>query len=282
MIAGALVNEKDISKSIFTPDVPFPHSQINIDEQVFFSMLPQACSTEAEMMTRYDSGEPDGMATCIQRVHVTGGTNGILVDALMKYKPFTPSFIGRAEDQAYIMSVFHSVDHQLAYLHQAGLFMRHDKEAFAQEAMEAAKIGKMVGDYTRILYFSAYAKLIDPDLVQIKKYLDPFTGCFISKIPLTIVYLRFALKSAGLYQEGKIEMANEFIENGSNRIRDTIRFAYGSDKRLDKIYTEERKGWDLYYLILSKLADALDKNDPFALELQERARTIIRATTINS
>ncbi|MEA3347047.1 MAG: hypothetical protein U9Q21_03035, partial [Candidatus Auribacterota bacterium] len=105
MIAGALVNKRDINKSLFTPDVKFPNRALHPDEYIFFSMLPQALSTEAEMMTRYTTKKLDGKKTCIQRFHITGGTNGILVDSLRRHRPFTPSFIGRAEDQAYIFSV---------------------------------------------------------------------------------------------------------------------------------------------------------------------------------
>ncbi|MEM9980522.1 MAG: hypothetical protein AAF808_23090, partial [Cyanobacteria bacterium P01_D01_bin.2] len=154
MIAGALVNQRDIHKGVFTPDVTVPGTKLNPDEYVFFSKLPQALSTEAEMMTRYKTGtEMDGETKAIQRIHVTGGTNGILVDSLRRYQTFTPSFIGRAEDQAYILSARGQKPH-LGYAHASGLIMRHDKEGFAQEAIAIAKVGKQVGDYLRILLFS--------------------------------------------------------------------------------------------------------------------------------
>ncbi|NIM97823.1 MAG: hypothetical protein GTO24_07010, partial [candidate division Zixibacteria bacterium] len=57
MIAGALVNQQDIDESLFTPDVPFPTRPPYPDEYIFFSALPQALSTEAEMMTRYERNE---------------------------------------------------------------------------------------------------------------------------------------------------------------------------------------------------------------------------------
>jgi hypothetical protein len=69
--------------------------------------------------------------------------------------------VGRAEDQAYLMSVLGddavAIGPRLAYVHAAGLLMRHDKEAFAGEAIAAAQIGRLVGDDVRILLFSAYA-----------------------------------------------------------------------------------------------------------------------------
>ena len=168
MIAGALVNERDISRGLFTPDVAYPAGPLALDRSVFFSALPQALSTRAEMMERYDSPERDGRTRCLQRVHVTGGTNGILADALRRHRPFTPSFVGRAEDQAYLLSVLGPSDApigerpepRLAYAHAAGLIMRHDKEAFAGEAMAAAEAGKLIGDDVRILQFSALARVI--------------------------------------------------------------------------------------------------------------------------
>ena len=94
------------------------------------------------MMTRYRSGRvPDGHNTCLQRIHVTGGTNGILVDSLRRFQPFTPSFFGRAEDQAYLLSTFGRPD-RLGYVHASGLIMRHDKEGFAQEAIARAETGE--------------------------------------------------------------------------------------------------------------------------------------------
>ena len=126
-----------------------------------FSQLPQALSTQAEMMTRYGGDRGiDGVNECIERIHVTGGTNGILVESLKRHRPFTPTFIGRAEDQAYIFSTFFNRCERLAYVHKDGLIMRHDKESFAKEAIKSAHISKLIGDYIRILYFSAYARII--------------------------------------------------------------------------------------------------------------------------
>lgn len=278
MIAGALVNEKDIYKSIFTPDVPIPESEIQADEYVFFSKLPQAISTEAEMMARYDSGDRDRQNQCLQRVHVTGGTNGILVKSLFQYRPFTPSFFGRAEDQAFILSTLNHPDRRPAYVHEPGLIMRHDKEAFAQEAMQAAAIGKQIGDYIRILLFSAYAKVIDDDLMHTKSLLDPFTGCFISRIPITVVYLRFALKVFAMSLQDQKDEVESFIKNGSVRIQKTIEFI---NDDLEKVFHHEKKGWDLYYQILEICQKAMKKNDPFLLDLSVKVKSLIEECKIH-
>lgn len=253
MFAGALVNQSDINKGIFTPDVKLPTKAPAMDELLFAGKLPQAISTIAEMMTRYDTdSEIDGQRKALQRIHVTGGTNGILLDVLKTYRPFTPSFIGRAEDQAYLLS---TIDYQgagLAYYHAAGLFMRHDKEAFADDAIKHAAIGKLIGDYIRILYFSEYVNAFELSTHEIKELLAPFSGCFISKLPNTVVLLRFAIKAADFFAKGKEKEGVEFITEGSRRIGHT-QALLKKDNWLINQYKKEKTGWDLYYNSLEML-----------------------------
>ncbi len=282
MIAGALVNEHDIEKSLFTPDVTFPNRELSPDEYIFYSPLPQALSTEAEMMTRYSEQPLDGKKACLQRIHVSGGTTGVLVESIRRYRPFTPSFIGRAEDQAYILSVLRRPGRRLAYLHQDGLIMRHDKTTFAQEAIKFAYLGKILGDYVRILYFSAYSNALTDDLKELKQLLDPFTGCFISKIPLTVTLLRFALRAASFYSQGEEGQGTEFIRKGSRRITDAIDFAKGNDSALAGVLENERLGWNLYYDTLSAIEAGLGKGEAFALDLRQRAQHIIGQCLIRS
>ncbi len=279
MIAGALVNQKDISKSLFSPDVCVPASAIKADEVVFFSQLPQALSTEAEMMTRY-GGETDGLDginTCIQRIHVTGGTNGILVDSLRRHRPFTPVFIGRAEDQAYIMSIlFDSKEKNLRYVHKDGLIMRHDKEVFASEAMLAAKIGKLIGDYTRILWFSFYSHALPWTIEETKSMLDPFTGCFVSHIPFTVVYLRFALKAASFFDVESKDDGMEFLLMGTRRLSEMIQILKKEPNPLTEQYLKEKRVWNTYYDVLDRLEHGIADGDSFALKLREKAKAIVK------
>jgi hypothetical protein len=275
MIAGSLVNQQDIGKSLFTPDVPFPNFALSPDEYIFFSTLPQALSTEAEMMTRYTKNKLNGKKTCIQRIHVTGGTNGILIDSLCRYRPFTPSFIGRAEDQAYILSMIANPGTKLGYAHKDGLIMRHDKDVCAQEGIQSAYISKIVGDYIRILYFSAYAKALTNDVAKLKDTIDPFTGCFISKIPASVTYLRFGLKAASFFASGEEEHGLEFIKIGAKRITNALDFVHGENSMLKQHYEREHLSWNLYYDTLSAVQDALKNGDSFALELRKKAESII-------
>ncbi len=283
MIAGALVNRGDIHRGLFTPDVPFPSGPAAPDDLVFFGTLPQALSTEAEMMTRYPLGSLNGRRFCTQRVHVTGGTTGIRVDSLRRHRPFTPSFIGRAEDQAYLLPVWARRGRTLAYLHGAGLIMRHDKEAFAQEAVRAASVGKLLGDYLRILYYSAYARVLGTRWNDLKATVDPFTGCFISRIPGTVVCLRFALKAAYFFRQGRQAEGVEFLTSGARRLASAIDFTSGQDESpLRLTYAREREGWELYYDILDALESALRREDPLALELRQRALDLVEGCRIRT
>ncbi len=228
------------------------------------------------MMTRYNSVRFDGASACIQRVHVTGGTNGILIDSLRKHRPFTPSFIGRAEDQAYMLSALKNSGENLAYVHKDGLIMRHDKEAFAQEALDSAEIGRTVGDYVRILYFSTYADILTPGKKKLKNTLDPFTGCFISQIPITVTLLRFALKAATYFKKNQYDKGLELVTLGAQRLSQALEFIQGEDCKLKRQYEKERHGWNLYYSILEAAEQAIQDKDPFVLQLQQKAGDIIK------
>jgi hypothetical protein len=283
MIAGALVNQKDIAHSLFTPDVGFPNLKIKGDEWVFYSPLPQAISTESEMMTRYTSDILNGRDYCIQRVHVTGGTCGILVESLRRHRAFTPSFIGRAEDQAYLLSVlFEGSEENLRYVHKDGLIMRHDKEGFASEAIRTSSTGKVVGDYARSLLFSYYADALPWPVQQTKSFIDPFTGCFVSYIPFTIVYLRLALKAASLFKEGKPDEGLELLQIGTARLFKIIKEIVKHPNSLNERYLYEKRAWGIYYDLLDSVERALKGGDPFALDLRRKAKCLIRDCEISS
>ena len=286
MMAGALVNEEDAGTSLFTPDVTYPSPHFRGEDTIFCSKIPQALSTLSEMMTRYGNGDIDGSNSCISRIHVTGGTNGILIDALRRYRPFTPVFIGRAEDQAYLLSALFPRDKEpaLRYFHNDGLFMRHDKHAFAAEAIKAAEIGKIVGDYERILFFSDYARILSPEVDEIKSVIDPFTGSFVSPLSHNLAYLRLALKAADFFSTKEEESEYKgfaLVETGTRRLRASIQeVSMGDGNGLKERYRREQKAWDLYYDILDKIESALKEEDPFALELQEKAEKLVLSARV--
>lgn len=285
MIAGALVNNADIEKSLFYPDIRFPtNNQVKDDEYIFNSKWPQALSTEAEMMEKYKSDQIDGENSVISRVHVTGGTNGILIKALRTYRPFTPSFIGRAEDQAYLMSVLFEGSSFLRYLHKSGLIMRHDKQSFAGEAIQAAETGKIIGDYIRILIFSHYAKNLPWSINRIKSELDPFTGCFISNMPFTVVYLRFIFMINSLFNSDNVkdsEKAKEIMYTGIPRLQKIAIDFEENESDFRQNYLNEAKGWNLFYDILDIAEKKLKEDDEWMMNIKAKLKLIVQKTEVN-
>jgi len=279
MMAGALVNEKDIGCGLFTPDVPMPEFIPRGEAVVFFSQLPQAVSTRAEMMARYGNGMPDGVRTCLQRIHVTGGTCAALVQSIRRHRPFTPTFIGRAEDQAYILSsLFKDSDRNLRCLHNPGLIMRHDKETFAGQAIAGAGAGKYIGDLARTLLFSYYARALPWPSTQTKGVIDPFTGSFVSKIPFTVVYLRLGLKLLEAFARetptGSAE-GLKLLALAVDRIDGLIRDLEAPQHPLMETFLEETCGWNLFYDVLDCIEAALERGDGAAALLRQKARGLV-------
>ena len=236
------------------------------------------------MMEKYNSEPIDGEDSVISRVHVTGGTNGILINALRNYRPFTPSFIGRAEDQAYLMSVLFEGPTYLRYLHKSGLIMRHDKHSFAGEAIKAAETGKIIGDYIRILIFSHYAKMLPWSINRIKSELDPFTGCFISNMPNTVVYLRFALFINSLFNS-EIEVdkvkAKQIMHEGIPRLNNLTKDLKKNSSLFKQKYLSESNGWHLFYDILDIAEKRIKENDTWMLNIKTKLKAIIENTKIS-
>ena len=286
MIAGALVNQGDIHKGLFTPDVTLPEGPWTPDRWVFASQVPQALSTVAEMMTRYGDSPLDGKTQCLSRIHVTGGTNGIRLDSLRRHRPFTLSCIGRAEDQAYLMSVLAGPDEPyLRYAHMPGLIMRHDKHAFAGEAIRTAAAGKVVGDYERMLLFSHYAGALPWPIEEAHSCLDPFTGCFVLPLPFTTALLCLALKALSL-SDGNAEAhgidPDELLRLGARRLGPLLENHEKDPQWMRRSYDTERGAWHAYYDILDRVEKEAQRQSVEAKELIRKAGDIVEKTRVKS
>jgi hypothetical protein len=280
MLAGALVNQADIDRGLFTPDVKPPEPPFPADRWIFPTHVPQALSTVAEMMARYDRKGLDGKRACLSRVHVTGGTNGIRVDALRRFRPFTLSSISRAEDQAYLMSVLHEPGPPyLRYAHGSGLIMRHDKASFAADAIRSAAAGKSVGDYERMILFSKYAEALPWPWEKTHSSLQPFTGSFVSRIPITVSLLAFSLKC--LADKGSLDVA-EYLSVGHRKLGSLLESLNEEPDRLKVAYIREREAWNGFYDILARVEEELEKGSDDARQLAHRANETIERTRLRS
>ncbi|MFH0921145.1 MAG: hypothetical protein V1913_12380 [Fibrobacterota bacterium] len=270
MAAGKLVRPEDAHCSLFTPDVPYPASAKDAESALFFGPRPMALSTEAETGFRYGQGL-DGRNRCLQRIHVTGGINGILLSALRKHRPFTPSLFGRAEDQAYLLSVFFAGRApRLRCVHLNGLVMRHDRDGFASVAVAQAEAGRKIGDLLRIRLFSSYARAVPGGFDRIKSATVPFTGCAISPVPMTLALLRFALAILDLHHNGASVKAAELARLGANQ---PLLFESGriSDAVLCRCYRTEARAWDVYFKAMDTLESGLRSGHAKAQRLRRDA-----------
>jgi len=96
-----------------------------------------------------------------------------------------------------------------------------------------------------------------------------------------VVFLRFAFKAASFFDAGKDEQGLEFIKNGAKRIMNSLDFVIGENSLLRQHFEKERLGWNLYYDTLSAVEDGLNKGDGFALDLKEKAESIVRQCAIS-
>lgn len=238
MAAGGLVNESDIESNLFTPDVKEPEGELTAEQLFFNSSRPQYISTVAEICKQYSDD-----TECIMRYHVTGGMNGILIADLIKFRPFTPSFFTRAEDQAYLLSVIKKeVDGEyMRCVHLDKFVMRHDKQAFLSDNLNAFEIPKSVGDFERMLIFSHYSYDILKCGDYIKKQLYPFTGCFVLKRPHTALLLRTLARLLRLNEEDGSIFLDSFIPRITTLIHRI------NSNELNNIYIKEKNAYDRYY-----------------------------------
>ncbi len=118
---------------------------------------------------------------------------------------------------------------------------------------------------------------------DIKNAIDPFTGCFVSRIPLTVVYLSLALKTASFFN-GKTGEKNkqgfEFVQMGTRRLHETIQKLVRKPNPLIEHFLREKQGWNLYYDILDTIERDLKKGDAFAIALQEKAQSLVKGCKI--
>ncbi len=286
MIAGALVNESDIGRGLFTPDVTPPRTIPPGEASVFYTRITMALSTEAEMMCRYDASDLDGRTSALQRIHVTGGTNGILIASLRRHRPFTPTFIGRAEDQAYLLSVLYRGEGpKLRYAHRPGLIMRHDKHAFAGDAIHAAREGRFVGDLLRTLYFSYYAHVLPWGADRTKRTIDPFTGGFVSRIPITLVMLRLSLACAERFATDDTDQHREaacMSKLAADRLGEVFERTEQQGNPIATPWAEERRAWDAYYDILDGWERCIAQDEDWAQSLAQATGQLMHPCRIDS
>ena len=229
MLAGGLINKSDTSRGYLVPDVKRPNNR-NIfskisSKRVFCPDWSHALSTETEILSKINN---------MHRIHVTGGTTGITLDALNNWAPFTPSFINRAEDQAFVLSSVKK-NKFLSHLHAKNLIMRHDKLYFAKRTIAQAQMGKEIGNLERILLFSYYSKCNKLGFDNIKSHFWPYTSSFIQKYPEIILYLILIIDG--------LSKGDNYLLNTIQRLQKTKDFC---QKKMNQQFETEQDFWKIF------------------------------------
>ncbi|RKX84240.1 MAG: hypothetical protein DRP58_07535, partial [Spirochaetes bacterium] len=121
---------------------------------------------------------------------------------------------------------------------------------------------------------SRYTEILSDNISDIKQTIDPFTGCFVSKIPITTVLLRYCMKAADLFETGNSQLASDFMLQSFERLGKSINFAYGKEDLLQKAYIKDREGWNLFYDVLNGLENSEIVNPIKKMALQIKAAGI--------
>ena len=73
-----------------------------------------------------------------------------------------------------------------------------------------------------------------------------------------------------------MEKGLELVTIGVQQISKAFEFIGGENSALKRQYDKERRGWDVYSDTLTAVEQALKNKNPFALELQQKAKAIVR------
>jgi hypothetical protein len=182
---------------------------------------------------------------------IAAETVGSLVTALTEHRPFAPAFLGTGAGTMFLAGAAAGSGARPVYL-ESGLL----RNAAASKPVEEEQVVLM----------SAYARALG----RFEELLanDPVPGAFLSRLPLTVAWLRTAVTSAAVPDPAAATAT-------AKRVADAAAFVAGggAERRL----AVERGGWSVYYDVLAALGKKLVAGDPYALALRHRARSLVAA-----
>ncbi len=127
--------------------------------------------------------------------------------------------------------------------------------------------------------FSALGRTLDPDLESVKAELAPFTGAFISPMPVTLTFVRLAVTALSWAQDGRGDAAHRLFVDGVRRCDRSRRFA--ADELIEELEAD-RQGWGDVYDALDLLEAALEADEEWASIARSEARKVVEDTRIRT
>lgn len=248
-IIGEYVNNIDIMKTgyknaLFESDVKPPSTYNN--NMIFFNKgFAHAKATSIYnkfSKYKFEKNNSEFDSNSISHPVVKGGGYGIENSGLKKYTPFCPSFITRAEDQAFYYSGFSK---GIRGIFIETLRITHYKEKYSHSE-EKTTFDRLIEDIHRLILFSEIGKFLNN-----KNYLDPLPGVFISNMAfcqsfITIVYNTFLLILKNQYENGEY-----LLYNGVERLLYLHKFLQTNN--IKNIYKKEEMHWQDFVKTVEKL-----------------------------
>jgi hypothetical protein len=138
--------------------------------------------------------------------------------------------------------------------------MRHDKADLIPEVIAQGALSKHIGDLVRTRLFSVYG-------AEHKALLDPFTGCFVSQLPVTVSILRLCLRVLELDPMA----ADTYLAEAVRRLDAADHLA----RELPEVVAAERAQWDVFYDALDALEMGLATDSSQAAATADQLRRVI-------
>lgn len=254
-IIGEYINNIDIIKNgyknaIFLSDVKPPRSFKN--NMIFFNKAFVHAKTTSiynkHSILKFNNNIDSG-STYISHPVVKGGGYGIVNTGLKNYTPFSPSFITRAEDQAFYYTGF---SEGIRGLFIETLRIAHYKEKYSYSEKKT-EIDRLIEDMHRLILFSELGKILDK-----KDDLDPMPGAFISYFPFTQSFFTIIYNTFLLIIKNEIKKGIYLYTNGLKRLEQLTNFIEHND--INKIFNTEKKHWECFIKAIEKLKEEEVKN----------------------
>ena len=99
---------------------------------------------------------------------------------------------------------------------------------------------------------------------------------------MTVVCLRFALRTAHLFASGNPAAALRLFDEGIKRLSGIMEPHERVNNPLSEIYKAEKRGWDIYYDVMEIMERKISSGDHFAIELADRARKLVDSFRIRA
>jgi len=206
---GEYINSKDIdalgySKAMREPDVKASPCAGNTN--LFFNK--GAAHAKATALYNHFNLLEDHISHTV----VKGGGYGITNEGLRKFRPFTFSLVGRAEDQQFYFS---GLSKGARGIFHPDLRIAHYKGAVASSEKKT-EASRFLGDMYRLILFQYLA-----GLTGVKEDIDPMPGVFAGELGRAQAIYHLLYKASYYYSSDRTELGDELLK-GWTELNDLI------------------------------------------------------------